>query len=42
MEREDGELILDDTIEEKNWTDGSELKCWHYDHCSGRNVKGIN
>ena len=20
----------------------SELMCWHYDHCSGRNVKGIN
>ncbi len=42
VEREDGVLIFDDTIQEKNWTDESELMCWHYDHCSGRNVKGIN
>jgi hypothetical protein len=26
----------------KNWTDESELICWHDDHCSGRTVKGIN
>jgi len=37
-----GVLIFDDTIQEKAWTDESELMCWHYDHCSGRNVKGIN
>ncbi len=42
VERDDGVLIFDDTIQEKNWTDESELMCWHYDHCSGRNVKGIN
>ena len=42
VEKEDGVLIFDDTIQEKNWTDESELMCWHYDHCSGRNVKGIN
>ena len=42
IEREDGVLIFDDTIEEKAWTDESELMCWHFDHCSGRNVKGIN
>lgn len=35
-------LIFDDTIQEKAWTDESELMCWHYDHCSGRNVRGIN
>ncbi len=42
VEREDGVLILDDTIQEKAWADESELMCWHYDHCSGRNIKGIN
>ena len=42
MERDDGVLIFDDTIQEKAWTDESELMCWHFDHCSGRNVKGIN
>jgi hypothetical protein len=35
-------LIIDDTIEEKPYTDESELVCWHYDHSQGRNVKGIN
>ena len=39
---EDGALIIDDTIEEKPYTDESELVCWHYDHSQGRNVKGIN
>jgi hypothetical protein len=42
VERDDGVLIFDDTIQEKAWTDESELICWHYDHCSGRNVKGVN
>jgi hypothetical protein len=42
IENDDGVLIFDDTIEEKPWTDESELMCWHFDHCSGRNVKGIN
>jgi SRSO17 transposase len=37
-----GVLIFDDTIQEKAWTDESDLICWHYDHCSGRTVKGIN
>jgi hypothetical protein len=37
-----GVLIIDDTIEEKPYTDESELICWHYDHSQGRNVKGIN
>ncbi len=37
-----GVLIIDGTIEEKPYTDQSELVCWHYDHCKGRNVKGIN
>jgi hypothetical protein len=44
-EREDedsGVLIIDDTIEEKPYTDESELVCWHYDHSKGQTVKGIN
>ena len=38
----EGVLIFDDTIQEKTWTDESELMCWHFDHCSGRSVRGIN
>src|SRR3954463_13553808 len=41
-EEEEGVLIIDDTIEEKPYTDESELVCWHYDHSQGRNGKGIN
>lgn len=41
-EREEGVLVVDDTIIEKPYTDESELVCWHYDHSKGRNVKGIN
>lgn len=42
IEQDDAVLIFDDTIQEKAWTDESELICWHFDHCSGRSVKGIN
>lgn len=42
IERDDAVLALDDTIQEKPYTDESELICWHYDHCVGRSVKGIN
>jgi len=42
VERDEGVLIFDDTIQEKAWTDESELMCWHFDHCSGRTVRGIN
>lgn len=42
IESEAGVLILDDTICEKAWTDENEVVCWHYDHCKGRSVKGIN
>ena len=42
VENNDGVLIFDDTIQEKAWTDENELMCWHYDHVSGRNVRGIN
>jgi hypothetical protein len=32
VEREDGVLIFDDTIQEKPYTDENELVCWHFDH----------
>ena len=38
----DGVLILDDSIEEKPYTDENEIIAWHYDHCKGRTIKGIN
>jgi len=41
-EKATGVLVVDDTIEEKPYTDESELICWHYDHSKGRSVKGIN
>ena len=42
VENAEGVLIFDDTIQEKAWTDENELMCWHFDHCSGRSVRGIN
>ena len=42
VEGDDGVLVIDDTIEEKPYTDESELVCWHYDHSKGRGVKGVN
>lgn len=42
VEQDDGAVLVDDTIEEKPYTDESELVCWHYDHSQNRNVKGIN
>jgi hypothetical protein len=42
IEQDDGVLALDDSIEEKPYTDENELICWHWDHSKERNVKGIN
>jgi len=42
VEQDDGLILVDDTIEEKPYTDESELVCYHYDHSQGRSVKGIN
>jgi hypothetical protein len=42
IEHADGFIIVDDSIEEKAYTDENEIICWHYDHAKGRNVKGIN
>ncbi len=35
-------LILDDTVEEKPYSDESELIAWHFDHSAQRMVKGVN
>src|SRR4030095_6676770 len=42
IERDDGVLVIDDSIEEKPHTDENELICWHWDNAKERNVKGIN
>jgi hypothetical protein len=33
---------LDDSIEEKPYTDENEIICRHFSHAKGRCVKGIN
>lgn len=35
-------LSFDDSIEEKRYTDESDLICWHWDHVFNRSVKGVN
>ena len=42
IERPEGLMIIDDSIEEKPYTDENEIICWHYDHAKGRSVKGLN
>lgn len=42
IESEEGVLIIDDSIEEKPYTDENEQICWHYAHDKNRQVKGIN
>lgn len=42
VESEEAVLIIDDTIEEKPHSTENDLICWHFDHCTGQNVKGIN
>jgi hypothetical protein len=42
IEASDGVIIIDDSIEEKPYTDENEIICWHYDHSKGRSIKGIN
>jgi len=37
-----GVLILDDSIEEKPYTDENEIVAWHHSHAKGIYVKGIN
>lgn len=42
MQSDAGVMIIDDSIEEKPYTDENAIVCWHYDHSKDRNVKGIN
>jgi len=42
IQSEEAVLVFDDLLEEKLYTDESELICWQWDHCFGRSVKGIN
>ncbi|QHS32383.1 hypothetical protein [Piscirickettsia salmonis] len=37
-----GVLSLDDTVEEKPYTDENDVVCWHYSHSKSAHVKGIN
>lgn len=42
VESEDGVISIDDTIENKPYSDENELISWHFDHTVGKSVKGIN
>ena len=42
VQSEHGILIIDDSIEEKPYTDENDIVCWHYDHSKDRLLKGIN
>ena len=42
IQSDEGVLIIDDSIEEKPYTDENDIICWHYDHSKQQNVKGIN
>jgi hypothetical protein len=41
VQSEAGVWILDDSIEEKPYTDEHAIVCWHYDHSKDRMLKGI-
>lgn len=42
IETDDGCIVFDDTIQEKQHTDENDIICWHHDHATGENVKGVN
>lgn len=42
IESDNACLIIDDSIEEKPYTDENDIICWHYDHSKQGLVKGIN
>jgi DDE superfamily endonuclease len=42
IESSSGILIIDDVIEHKPHSTENEIICYHFDHTSGRSVKGIN
>jgi hypothetical protein len=35
-------LIFDDTLDERPCLQSNPIVCYHYDHCQGRSVQGIN
>ena len=41
-ESQNGCILIDDTIIEKPCTDENDMVSWHFDHCSGKQVKGVN
>jgi hypothetical protein len=42
QENRGGVLIIDDSIEEKPYTDENDIVCGHFSHAQGRCIKGIN
>jgi hypothetical protein len=42
VQSETGVLIIDDSSEEKPYTDENDIVWWHYDHSKDRMLKGIN
>lgn len=42
IEDDEGVLTFDDTVQEKPYSQETDLICWHYDHTVNRSVKGIN
>lgn len=42
IQRDDGGIIVDDSIAGKPYTDENDIICWRYDHAYDRMVKGIN
>ena len=42
VETDDSSVLFDDTIQEKPHSDENEIIAWHFDHCKGRSVKGVN
>lgn len=42
MQSPEGTMIVDDSLSEKPYSDENDIVCWHYDHTSGRVLKGIN
>lgn len=42
IERDDGVLVFDDTIQEKAYSQENDIISWHFDHTKGCAVKGIN
>lgn len=42
IETDDGVIAIDDTIEEKQYTDENDIVAWHWDYVFNRSVKGVN